>query len=203
MSVTPSASPLSVSQIVRNFAPGWFAAVMGSGVLSITTLALATRWPRIEAFAWGLHYFNLLLFLVLTIPWLARWLAFPQAARATLQHPVQASFYPTFSIALLVIAAQFVAFGPQTGLALLFWWPGAALTFAFSFAVLYAMFSGEHVGLGGVVDISHRRVEEELAKATGIHALPHAGAKILGGTYLLSAVAKLVVIVLLRQIDAP
>ncbi len=173
MSVTPSASPLSVSQIVRNFAPGWFAAVMGSGVLSITTLALATRWPRIEAFAWGLHYFNLLLFLVLTIPWLARWLVFPQAARATLQHPVQASFYPTFSIALLVIAAQFVAFGPQTGLALLFWWPGAALTFAFSFAVLYAMFNGEHVGLEHVTPAN-------FIPAVGLVVIPIAGGPLVG-----------------------
>ena len=103
MSVTPSASPLSVSQIVRNFAPGWFAAVMGSGVLSITTLALATRWPRIEAFAWGLHYFNLLLFLVLTIPWLARWLAFPPVSYTHLdvykrQPPAIATLHELLSV---------------------------------------------------------------------------------------------------------
>jgi len=37
--------PINLAETVRHFAPGWFAAVMGSGVLSLDTLALASRWP--------------------------------------------------------------------------------------------------------------------------------------------------------------
>ena len=165
--------PLSFSEIVRNFSPGWFASVMGSGVLSLTTLALAAHWPILEALAWGLHYFNLLLFSALGVPWLARWVIHPRAALATLQHPVQASFYPTFSIAMLVIAAQFMAFGAQTNLALWFWWPGAALTFTLGFAVLYAMFNGEHVGLEHVTPA-------KFIPAVGLVVIPIAGGPLIG-----------------------
>ncbi|MBL8373507.1 C4-dicarboxylate ABC transporter [Accumulibacter sp.] len=165
--------PLSFSEIVRNFSPGWFASVMGSGVLSLTTLALAAHWPILEALAWGLHYFNLLLFAALGVPWLARWVIHPRAALATLQHPVQASFYPTFSIAMLVIAAQFLAFGSQASLALWFWWPGATLTFILGFAVLYTMFQGEHVGLEHVTPAN-------FIPAVGLVVIPIAGGPLVG-----------------------
>ena len=48
MSVTPSASPLSVSQIVRNFAPGWFAAVMGSAI-RIVGGWISDKWGGINS----------------------------------------------------------------------------------------------------------------------------------------------------------
>ena len=48
---------------------------------------------------------------------------------------------------MLVIAAQFLAIGGNATLALVFWWGGAVLIFVFSFAVLFHMFRGEHVGL--------------------------------------------------------
>jgi C4-dicarboxylate transporter/malic acid transport protein len=171
MSAALPARP-SFSEISRHFAPGWFAAVMGSGVLSLTTLTLSARWPFLAALAWSVHYFNLLLFGVLTVPWLTRWVVHREQALATLQHPVQASFYPTFSIAMLVIAAQFVAFGGHVELALLFWWPGMLLTFVFSFAVLYAMFSGEHVGLEHVTPAN-------FIPAVGLVVIPIAGGPLL------------------------
>ena len=33
------------TDIARSFAPGWFAAVMGTGVLALTTRGLARHWP--------------------------------------------------------------------------------------------------------------------------------------------------------------
>ncbi|MBE2257667.1 MAG: C4-dicarboxylate ABC transporter [Rhodobacteraceae bacterium] len=172
MSAVLSARP-SCAEIVRNFAPGWFAAVMGTGVLSVSTLTLAGRWPLLEGFAWGLHYLNLLLFAILAFPWLTRWIRHRELALATLQHPVQASFYPTIAIAMMVIAAQFLAFGGQVELALLFWWPGMVLTFVFSFAVLYAMFSGEHVNLEHVTPAN-------FIPAVGLVVIPIAGGPLLG-----------------------
>lgn len=168
-----SAPPLKLSDVVRNFAPGWFASVMGSGVLSLTTLTLAVRWPTLETPAWALHYCTLLLFAALAIPWTSRWILYPQAALATLRHPVQASFYPTFSIAMLVIAAQFLAFGEQIDLALSFWWPGAALTFVLGLAVLYAMFAGEHLGLEHVTPAN-------FIPAVGLVVVPIAGGPLTG-----------------------
>ena len=73
---------------------------------------------------------------------------------------------------MLVIAAQFVAFGPQVDLALLFWWLGTGLTFVFSFAVLYSMFSGEHVGLEHVTPA-------KFIPAVGLVVIPMAGGPLL------------------------
>ena len=175
--VTPSGSSFpsrfpSFSDIIRSFAPGWFAAVMGSGVLALTTHSLSGRWPLLSPVAYGLHAFNLILFTVLAVPWLLRWLRFREAAMETLRHPVQASFYPTFAIAMLVIAAQFLAIGGNVPMALAFWWGGSVLVFLFSFAVLFHMFRGEHVGLEHVTPA-------KFIPAVGLVVIPVAGGPLL------------------------
>lgn len=162
----------SFSEIARGFAPGWFAAVMGSGVLALATRALSARWPVLECPAFFLHIFNVLLFLALALPWLTRWLRFRDAALATLNHPVQANFYPTFSIALLVLAAQGLAFGHDVLWVELAWWTGAVLTYVFSFAILYRMFMGEHVALDHVTPA-------KFIPAVGLVVMPVAGGPLL------------------------
>ena len=124
------------ADLSRSFAPGWFAAVMGTGVLALTTHGLAPRWPWLAPLAEGLHWFNSLLFVLLALPWLNRWLRFRPAAMQTLMHPVQANFYPTFSIALLVLAAQWLTFTPCVEVAMALWWLGVIAHFLLSFAVL-------------------------------------------------------------------
>jgi C4-dicarboxylate transporter/malic acid transport protein len=170
---SPPVTPLSFFSIARDFAPGWFAAVMGTGVLAMTTQALAAQWPLLGSPAWALHYLNVLLFALLAWPWLTRWIVHRDAALATLRHPVQANFYPTFSIAMLVIAAQWLVFGHHVDLALFFWWTGMALTFVFSFAVLYTMFAGEHVGMDHVTPAT-------FIPAVGLVVIPIAGGPLVG-----------------------
>jgi C4-dicarboxylate transporter/malic acid transport protein len=168
---SPAAFP-SFADISRSFAPGWFAAVMGTGVLALTAHSLSGRWPLMAPLAVGLHWFNVLLFCVLSVPWLTRWLRFHEAAMMTLKHPVQASFYPTFAIAMLVLAAQWLAIAGMQAVALLFWWIGTALVFVFSFAVLYYMFRGEHVDLEHVTPA-------KFIPAVGLVVIPVAGGPLL------------------------
>lgn len=132
---------------IGGFAPAWFAMVMGTGVLAVTLHAYAGGIAWLDRLAWGLHWLNVLLFVLLAGPWLARWLLHRPAAVATIKHPVHAHFYPTFSIALLVLALQFVAFDGSRGVAAALWVAGSALTVAFSFAVLWFVFQGESVAL--------------------------------------------------------
>ena len=162
----------SFAEISRGFAPGWFASVMGTGVLVLTTRALSERWPVLECPAFFLHLFNVLLFLTLALPWLTRWIRFRGAAMATLNHPVQANFYPTFSIALLVLAAEGLAFGHDLALVQAVWWTGALLTYGFSFAILYRMFMGEHVALDHVTPA-------KFIPAVGLVVMPVAGGPLL------------------------
>lgn len=160
------------SEISRTFAPGWFAAVMGTGVLALTTRSLAGQWPVLTMPAEFLHWFNSLLFLLLALPWLTRWLRFRPAAMQTMRHPVQANFYPTFSIALLVLAAQWLVFTDCVEIALTLWWLGVGLHFVFSFAVLFVMFHGEHVAVEHVTPAN-------FIPAVGLVVMPLAGAPLL------------------------
>jgi C4-dicarboxylate transporter/malic acid transport protein len=160
------------ADIARTFAPGWFAAVMGTGVLALTARSLGQHWRLLAPFAEALHWFNSLLFIVLAVPWLTRWLRFRPAAMQTMMHPVQANFYPTFSIALLVLAAQWLVFTPWVGVALALWWAGVVLHFVFSFAVLFLMFRGEHVAVDHVTPA-------KFIPAVGLVVIPLAGAPLL------------------------
>lgn len=135
---------------MAHFAPGWFAAVMGTGALAMASFHFGHDFPWLRPWGSGLHYFNFALFIVLAIPWVGRWVLHRPAALATLRHPVQAFFYPTFSIALLILAAQVHLFGGPEALALALWWVGAVMTYGFSFLILFYVFRGEHVALDHV-----------------------------------------------------
>lgn len=155
---TPAASttarPTSMStgsrQIVKHFAPSWFAAVMGTGVLALGTARLGHEFAPLLHAAKALHWFNAALFLLLLLPWSLRWIhARPQAAGALI-HPVIGNFVPTFAIALLVLAVQFAHLGQAPAVALPLWWTGTALAFGFSFLILFKQFLGENVMLDHV-----------------------------------------------------
>src|SRR5574343_1533662 len=160
------------ADISRSFAPGWFAAVMGTGVFAMTTHGLAGHWAWLALPAEFLHWFNSALFLVLAMPWLTRWLRFRPAAMQTMMHPVQANFYPTFSIALLVLAAQWLTFTPCVEVAMALWWLGVIVHFVFSFAVLFFMFRGEHVAAEHVTPA-------QFIPAVGLVVMPLAGGPLL------------------------
>jgi len=135
---------------LSGFAPAWFAAVMGTGVLAVTLHSYSALASWLDPLAWGLHWLNVALFLLLAGPWLARWVRYPAAAMATLRHPVQAHFYPTFAVALLVLALQFLTFGGHRNIAWPLWSAGAVLTVVFSFAILAFVFQNETVTLDHV-----------------------------------------------------
>lgn len=95
-----SASKLS---IVQTFAPGWFAAVMGTGVISIAGAAFQAVLPFAAAFQIFFLAAAVLFFVVALIPWTLRWLRYLEDARRDLEHPISAAFFPTMPISLIVI----------------------------------------------------------------------------------------------------
>ncbi len=146
----PQTLSVDTPQIVKNFAPSWFAAVMGTGVLALGAARLGHEYSPLLSVAWVLHWFNVALFLVLLVPWTLRWVhARPQAA-GSLIHPVIGNFVPTVAIALLVLSVQFVQLAKAPLVALPLWWIGTVLAFGFSFLILYKQFLGEQVMLDHV-----------------------------------------------------
>ena len=173
-SAVPAAGRAIPANWLQVFAPGWFAAVMGTGVLAVTLHFYAKYLPSLDPLAVGLHWLNVAFFVLLAVPWLARWIRHTAAALTSLQHPVQAHFYPTFSIALIVLALQFLVFGHHRDLALALWLPGALLTVLFSFAILALVFHGESITLEHVTPAM-------FIPPVGLVVIPVAGAPLAAG----------------------
>ena len=98
-------------QIIKNFAPSWFASIMGTGILAITSLFYARYIPFLKNVSNALFYFNVVFFFILLIPWILRWIFFRRQALDDLEHPVLSNFYATIAIGMLVLAANFIVIG--------------------------------------------------------------------------------------------
>jgi C4-dicarboxylate transporter/malic acid transport protein len=133
--------------IIKNFAPSWFASVMGTGILAITSLFYSQYLPILKNVAIVLFYFNVILFFVLLTPWILRWILFRKDALADLKHPVISNFYATFAIAMLVLAADFIVIGKDMTMGVIFWFIGTFATIVFGVLTPYIMFNSETVTL--------------------------------------------------------
>ncbi|OPY92812.1 MAG: putative membrane protein [Syntrophaceae bacterium PtaU1.Bin231] len=131
--------------IVKNFAPSWFAAVMGTGILALTSLSYSPYVPFLKRAAALLFYFNVVLFFVLLIPWTLRWVFYTKEALADLEHPILSNFYATIAIAMLVLSANFTIIAENVLIGQIFWFAGAGLTIFFGTLSPFIMFRGEHV----------------------------------------------------------
>lgn len=98
-------------RLIKNFAPSWFAAVMGTGIFAVTSEYYSCLWPWLENLAVCLWVLNIILFCLLLIPWTARWFLFKEDALRDLNHPITGQFYATMPIGCLVLAADFLVVG--------------------------------------------------------------------------------------------
>lgn len=134
-------------QIVKNFSPSWFASVMGTGILAITSMFYSQYIPFLKDAAYFFFYFNVFLFFILLVPWVLRWIFFKKEAMADLEHPVISNFYATVAIAIVVLAANFIVIGKDIIVGEIFWFIGTFATIFFGLLTPYLMFRGEHVKL--------------------------------------------------------
>ncbi len=132
-------------EIIKNFSPAWFASIMGTGILAVTSLFYSQYIPFLKNIANILLYFNVVLFFILLIPWILRWIIFRRHALEDLEHPVISNFYATIAIAMLVLAADFIVIKKNMFVGEIFWFIGALSTVFFGILTPYIMFKGEHV----------------------------------------------------------
>jgi len=132
-------------EIIKNFMPSWFASVMGTGILALTTFFYAEFIPVFTVVSKILFYFNIFLFCILFIPWLLRWILFPKNAKDDLINPVLSNFYPTIAVGMLVLSADFIVIGKNLLWGQIFWYGGTVLTIFFAILVPFIVFTGSHV----------------------------------------------------------
>ncbi len=167
------------TDVIRNFPPAWFASVMGTGILAVTSKFFSGYIPFLQTVAGLLWLLNIALFFILLVPWGLRWVMFRKEALADLHHPVLAQFYPTVAIGCLVLAGDFLAIGvdylPQAvalSWAKWFWIIGAVFTFAFGVTIPLLMF------LSSQVRITHLN-PGWFIPPVGLIVIPIAGAKLI------------------------
>ncbi|RKZ23072.1 C4-dicarboxylate ABC transporter [bacterium] len=131
--------------IIKNFAPSWFAVVMGTGILSLTAYMYSSYITFLLYVSKVLFYLNVILFIVFLIPWILRWFLYRKDALGDLFHPVNSNFYPTFSVGMLVLASNFLVVGKMVLPALILWFCGAIITIFFALFIPFYIFKGEHV----------------------------------------------------------
>jgi C4-dicarboxylate transporter/malic acid transport protein len=126
-------------RVAKNLAPSWFAAVMGTGIFAVTSKYYSCYWSWLNNAAACLWAINIILFLVLLIPWIARWFLFTEDSLRDLNHPVTGQFYATMPIGCLVLAVGFLVVGTDlmnvdlaVGIAKVCWVSGAVLALLFA-----------------------------------------------------------------------
>ena len=137
-------------EYIKNFAPSWFASIMGTGILAICCKLFSNFAGFLLPLSHFLFWLNVSLCFVFLIFWIARWFLFFENAKNDLFHPVISSFYPTIAVAFLVIAGGFIIILHNLKLAEIFWIIGTVLMIFFAFLVPYIMFTHENIQISHI-----------------------------------------------------
>ena len=145
---------LAVRQRTRELNPGWFASVMGTGILAITTYnnpgAVTGLAGLAHAIGVGLAVATYLLAVILLVGNAVRWIAHTDAAAADFRHPMKGAQHATLPGGLLVAAVMTSVVSPSLFSPVLATWiiavlvilgSSLALVMGFTFAV--TLFTGQ------------------------------------------------------------
>jgi C4-dicarboxylate transporter/malic acid transport protein len=183
-SIKPAIKPFSHLQhpreVIRQFTPNWFAATMGTGVLALALAQLPVTIPGLHAFAEGLWLFNIVLFMLFTALYTARWVLFFDEARRIFGHSTVSMFFGTIPMGLATIINGFLVFGlPRWGdgvihIAEVLWWLDVAMSLACGVLIPYMMFTRQEHSIDQMTAVWLLPVvAAEVAAASGGLLAPH------------------------------
>lgn len=134
-------------EVIRQFTPNWFAATMGTGILSAVLTQLPVNLPGLRVIAEGLWLLNIVLFLTFSALYLARWILYFDEARRVFGHSTVSMFFGTIPMGLATLINGLFTFGlPRWGnavlpLAELLWWLDVAMSLACGVLIPFLMFT--------------------------------------------------------------
>ncbi|KAL4254226.1 tellurite-resistance/dicarboxylate transporter (TDT) family protein [Abortiporus biennis] len=140
----------TLKDCVRHFTPAWFAAIMGTGAISILfhSFPYATNSTPMKIFTYIFFFLNLFLFILFNALSIFRYAIFPDIWSIMIRHPTQSLFlgtYPMGAATLISIGAGRIyeddGFGGRPFLYFLWalWWSNVALSFACAFEIVHIM----------------------------------------------------------------
>ena len=167
-------------EAIRQFTPNWFAVVMGTGVLALALAQWPGEVPGLHLLGEGLWLFNILLFVVFSGLYTARWLLFFDEARRIFGHSTVSMFFGTIPMGLATIINGFLVFGlPRWGsgvvpLAEALWWIDVAMSLACGVLIPFLMFTRQEHRIDQMTAVWLLPVvAAEVAAASGGLLAPH------------------------------
>jgi len=139
---------------IRDLHPGWFASVMGTGILAVATHnnpgGLTATEPAAHAVAAALTAVAYTLAAVLLVAYAARWVGHTHIAMTEFRHPVKGAMHATLPGGLLVLAVTTAVVGPgllgdgvTTALVAVLGIVGGVLALVMGVAFGMSLFTGE------------------------------------------------------------
>ena len=115
---------------------------MGLGGLTIATENLERHFAVPGYVSIALLSLTALVWLSLVVAYVIKWIRFPAAVRAELDHPIRLSFFPASSIGLILIATSFYPYLPA--LTNVLWWIAVVAQLGFTLVILNRWIHSEH-----------------------------------------------------------
>ncbi|MGV8920113.1 MAG: TDT family transporter [Pseudomonas sp.] len=167
-------------EVIRQFTPNWFAATMGTGILSLTLAQLPVQIPGLRLLAEALWLFNIVLFVVFTALYSARWVMFFDEARRVFGHSTVSMFFGTIPMGMATIINGFLVFGlPRWGMAAVsiaevMWWLDVAMALVCGVAIPFMMFTRQQHSIDQMTAVWLLPVvAAEVAASSGGLLAPH------------------------------
>ena len=167
-------------ELVRQFTPNWFTATMGTGILALALNQLPFRIPRMHDVACGLWLFDIMLFVLFSTLYAARWIFFFDGARRIFAHSVMSMFFGAIPMGLATIINGFLVFGPallgHAAIAIAYglWWLDVVLSLACGLLIPFLMFTRQEHSIEKMTAVWLLPVvASEVAAASGAQLVPH------------------------------
>ncbi|RLC47555.1 MAG: hypothetical protein DRH57_03880 [Candidatus Cloacimonadota bacterium] len=139
---------------IRNFSPIWGASLMGTGMLSVILGMVSQENGTAHIFALIFLVINILVFLVISIFWFARWILYFPDIKKDLMNPMIVTFFPTYPIGVIILAKVFLlSYGfiisTETSIliAKILWIVGSLLVVVLNFIIIAIMFIHKSINL--------------------------------------------------------
>jgi C4-dicarboxylate transporter/malic acid transport protein len=162
--------------VIRHFTPNWFAATMGTGILSL----LLGQFAALRAVGEALWLFNIALFVLFSLLYGARWLLFFDEARRVFGHSTVSMFFGTIPMGLATLINGAMLYGLQrwgNGLLPLIeglWWLDVAMALVCGVAIPFMMFTRQEHSIDQMTAVWLLPVvAAEVAAASGGQLAPH------------------------------
>lgn len=118
----PLAALSNPRKAIRQFTPNWFAATMGTGILSLALGQLPGNLTVLMQLGRALRLLNIVLFLIFTLLYTARWVMFFNEARQVFGHSTVSMFFGKIPMGLATIINGLMQYGlPSWGAWVIAW----------------------------------------------------------------------------------